>query len=482
MVTREATPAALPDDALPAALEALPFGVVVLDERERVIYANRTAHRLAHGLRIGESAQWATIPQPRLDDRTSDAAGEDDSVQIAIATLSARLGGRVRALRIAADGLERQTLTVMSELPDSQERGRDPAQRLRQVEAVSRVGSWTWELDTDVVTWSDELFRLNGLMPGAVPVTFERVASQFHAEDRDAVVQLIEHCRRSGQPFESTHRVVRPDGTVRWRQARGRAVSAGGRTVRIYVTVQDITRRVEREQALRHSLDESRRLASENEGLRHEIEAKLKEVRESRARIVQAADDARRRLERDLHDGAQQRLTTLGLILRTAQAQLGTDAAPELTEALSDALAELQAGLAELRALARGLHPAILTDEGLVAALEGLAGRAPIPVELSAGSLPRLRSQIEATAYYVASEALTNTVRHAGASSAQVTVEQRGGALIVTVSDDGAGGARIEGGSGLRVLSDRVAALDGTLEIDSPASAGTRVRAELPCA
>jgi signal transduction histidine kinase len=111
-----------------------------------------------------------------------------------------------------------------------------------------------------------------------------------------------------------------------------------------------------------------------------------------------------------------------------------------------------------------------------------LAGRAPIPVELSAGSLPRLRSQIEATAYYVASEALTNTVRHAGASSAQVSVEQRGGALIVTVSDDGAGGARIEGGSGLRVLSDRVAALNGTLEIDSPAGGGTRVRAELPCA
>ncbi len=257
-----------------------------------------------------------------------------------------------------------------------------------------------------------------------------------------------------------------------------------GRTVRIHATVQDITRRVAREQALRHSLDESRRLASENAALRHEIEAQLKEVRESRARIVQAADEARRLLERDLHDGAQQRLTTLGLILRAAQAQLGPDAGatPAVAQALHDALTELQAGLGELRALARGLHPAILTDEGLIAALETLTARSPLPVKLSADRIERLPGPTEATAYFVAAEALTNAIRHAGASSAQISLEHRDGTLTVTVSDDGAGGARIEGGSGLRMLSDRVATLDGVLRIDSSPGAGTRVRAELPCA
>ena len=488
MATREASAAALPEDAVPAALDAVPFGVVVLDEHQRVAYANRTADQLLpNGLQIGEGAQWATVPQPPPEEGTTDwGAGPDraDSPQIAITTLSGRLGGRVRAMRVAADGLERGTLIVMSPLSASAGRARDPAQRLRDVEAVSRVGSWTWEVASGIVRWSNELFRLNGLLPGSVPVTFDRVAALFHPEDRDAVLELIEHCRRSGQPFESTHRVLRPDGTVRWQQTRGRAVTHDGRTVRIHATVQDITRRVAREQALRHSLDESRRLASENAALRHEIEAQLKEVRESRARIVQAADEARRLLERDLHDGAQQRLTTLGLILRAAQAQLGpdADATPAVAQALHDALTELQAGLGELRVLARGLHPAILTDEGLIAALETLTARSPLPVKLSADRIERLPGPTEATAYFVAAEALTNAIRHAGASSAQISLEHRDGTLTVTVSDDGAGGARIEGGSGLRMLSDRVATLDGVLRIDSSPGAGTRVRAELPCA
>jgi len=485
MATREASAAALPEDAVPAALDAVPFGVVVLDEFQRVAYANRTADRLLpNGLRIGEGAQWAAVPQPPPEEGTTDwGAGPDraGAPQIAITTLSGRLGGRVRAMRVAADGLEPGTLIVMSPLSGSAEPARDPAQRLRDVEAVSRVGSWTWEVASGVVRWSNELFRLNGLLPGSVPVTFDRVAALFHPEDRAAVLELIEHCRRSGQPFESTHRVVRPDGSVRWQQTRGRAVTHDGRTVRIHAIVQDITRRVAREQALRQSLDESRRLGSENAALRHEIEAQLREVRESRARIVQAADEARRLLERDLHDGAQQRLTTLGLILRAAQSDSDSAATPAVAEALRDALTELQAGLGELRALARGLHPAILTDEGLVAALETLAARSALPVRLSVDRIERLAAPIEATAYFVAAEALANAVRHAGASSARISVEHRDGMLTVTVSDDGAGGARIEGGSGLRVLSDRVATLDGVLRIDSPAGAGTRVRAELPC-
>lgn len=368
-------------------------------------------------------------------------------------------------------------MIVLSPLPESGDRGRDPEQRLQEVEAVSRVGSWNWEIDADVVTWSDELFRLNGLLPQAVPVSYERVARHYHPEDRAAHVALVEYCRRTGEPFESIHRVVRPDGTVRWRHGRGRAEMVDGRAVRMYGTVQDITRRVEREQALQRSLDESRRLAAENEALRAELEAQLREVRASRARIVQAGDDARRLLERDLHDGAQQRLTTLGLILRSAQAQ----AQAEADQSLRDALEELQAGLWELRTLARGLHPAILTDEGLVPALEALMARSALPVRLPAAPMHRLPRAIETTAYLVVSEALANAARHAGASCVLVEVELGPGMLTVAVSDDGGGGARIGGDGGLGVLSDRVAALDGRLELDSPSGGGTRLRAELPC-
>jgi PAS domain S-box-containing protein len=137
---------------------------------------------------------------------------------------------------------------------------------------VSKVGSWSWDVEADVVTLSDALFRLNGLVPQSMPASAETVARQYHPEDRSAQFDLVDHCRRTGQPFENAHRIVRPDGTVRWRQARGQAVIEDGRAVRIYGTVQDITERVEREHAPRLSLDESRRLAGENETLRHEIE------------------------------------------------------------------------------------------------------------------------------------------------------------------------------------------------------------------
>jgi PAS domain S-box-containing protein len=206
------------------------------------------------------------------------------------------------------------------------------------------------------------------------------------------------------------------------------------------------------------------------------------ELRRSRARIVQAADDARRRLERDLHDGAQQRLTTVALILRAAQAQLDAAANPALAHSLAQAVDELKAGLAELRALARGLHPAILTDEGLVPALQALAGRAPGQVQLRADAIGRLPGPVETAAYFVVSEALTNVAKHAATAAARVTVERHDGTLTVEIADDGPGEAKIDAGSGLRGLTDRVAALDGHLELHSPPGAGTRVRCELPCA
>jgi signal transduction histidine kinase len=202
------------------------------------------------------------------------------------------------------------------------------------------------------------------------------------------------------------------------------------------------------------------------------------ELEASRQRIVAAGDDARRKLERNLHDGAQQRLVSISLSLRLAQGQLEKNpaAAQEVLEASRE---ELARALEELRELARGIHPAVLTDRGLEAALESLASRAPLPVEID-GPQASLPAPIEAAAYYVVSEALANVTKYAQASSVKVTVEHANGCAVVEVADDGVGGADPARGSGLRGLADRVASLNGKLAIDSPPGAGTRVRAEIP--
>ncbi len=203
------------------------------------------------------------------------------------------------------------------------------------------------------------------------------------------------------------------------------------------------------------------------------------ELRASRARIVEAGDAERRRLERNLHDGAQQRLVSLSLALRLAQAKLRED--PDGAEKLlAGAAEELTRAIDELRELARGIHPAVLTDRGLGAALEALATRAPLPIELSTELDEQLPGPVEAAAYYVVAEALTNVVKYAEASSVQVKAERQNGRVLVEVSDDGIGGADPSLGSGLRGLADRVEALDGELEVESTAGAGTKVRAVIP--
>ena len=202
------------------------------------------------------------------------------------------------------------------------------------------------------------------------------------------------------------------------------------------------------------------------------------EIRASRARIVAAADEARRRLERNLHDGAQQRLVALSVSLRLAEAKLETD--PDGARGiLTAAREELSSALDELRELARGIHPAVLTDRGLQAAVEAIVGRFPLPVELDVPA-ERPSPAIEAAAYYVVSEALANVTKYAAASSVRVRIAEAEGWVIVEVADDGIGGADPLGGTGLRGLSDRVAALDGTLRIESPSDGGTRVVAEIP--
>jgi len=203
------------------------------------------------------------------------------------------------------------------------------------------------------------------------------------------------------------------------------------------------------------------------------------ELRKSRARIAEAGYAERRRVERDLHDGAQQRLVALALELRMAQAKLDRDPAGA-AELLDGAANELAAATAELRELARGLHPAVLTERGLVAALEALARRAPLPVSVEAHGTEPAPAAAEAAAYFVVAEALTNVARHAHAERAAISVDRTEGRLEVEVRDDGRGGANAAGGSGLRGLSERVAALDGRLEVASREGEGTTVRAVFP--
>ena len=203
------------------------------------------------------------------------------------------------------------------------------------------------------------------------------------------------------------------------------------------------------------------------------------ELRSSRSRIVEAGDVERRRLERNLHDGAQQRLVSISLFLRLAEGKMEIDPAAA-KELLIRAGEELTRALEELRELARGIHPAVLTDRGLEPALQALATRAAVPVRLEEAPDERLPEPVEAAAYYVVSEALTNIAKYAQASSATVRISRENGRALVEVADDGVGGANPMLGSGLRGLADRVEALDGRLEVESPPGRGTTVRAEIP--
>jgi signal transduction histidine kinase len=203
------------------------------------------------------------------------------------------------------------------------------------------------------------------------------------------------------------------------------------------------------------------------------------ELSASRVRIIEASDAERRRIERNLHDGAQQRLVALSVGMRLAQARL-FKAPEEAAELLTVAAEDLAEALTELRELAQGIHPAVLTERGLDAALDVLAARAPLPVALDLRLSERLPEPVEAAAYYVASEAIANIVKHARASSAVVRAARVDGRAVIEVSDDGTGGADPDKGSGLCGLRDRVETLDGTLSIESAPGEGTRVRAELP--
>jgi signal transduction histidine kinase len=320
---------------------------------------------------------------------------------------------------------------------------------------------------------------------------------------RAAVGDLVLELRSATSPGDVQAALARALGDpslvlAYWLPDEGRYVSAEGAAVEVLDG--DLERGVrivehdgERVAALVYdgSLEDERELVDsvsaaaamvlENARLQAETRAHLAELRASRARIVEAGDVERRRLERDLHDGAQQRFVTLSLALSVVEKRLESDPA-QAGQLLTEAKKELVEGLDELRELAHGIHPAILSQGGLGLAVETLAARSPVPVTLDVTLHERLPEPVEVAGYFVVSEALTNVAKYAQASAVIVALGRTNEMLVVEVRDNGIGGATASAGSGLRGLTDRVEALGGRLLVTSPAGSGTTVRAEIPCA
>jgi signal transduction histidine kinase len=350
-------------------------------------------------------------------------------------------------------------------------------------------------------TFAYLMAELQALFLIALPVTFVWGMLSTRLA-RSAVGDLVVELDRPQQPGElqtSLARTVRDpslellyalDGREEWVNARGqqgRLPSSGeGRQARTVTLVERDGRPLAAlihdpalDQGLVRAAAAAAGIAIQNERLHAEVQAQLEEVRASRQRIVEAGDRERRRVERDLHDGAQQRLATLMLSLGLLRDRDGAGQAT--AAALADAIAELRRAIDELRELARGIHPAILTEEGLPAAVESLADRSSVPVHVIADFDARLPGAVETAAYFVVSESLTNVAKYAHATHARVDLSRCDGTLRIVVTDDGVGGADPARGSGLRGLQDRVSAVRGSLLVETPLGGGTRILAEIPC-
>jgi signal transduction histidine kinase len=340
--------------------------------------------------------------------------------------------------------------------------------------------------------------RLTFFVVGLAPIAFLIGLLQSRLAVGPAIVSLGREAAR-GNVLDALRRALRdPSLQVaywvpeyeRYADREGRAIelptSPGRATTlidredgtHVAALVHDVSLR--EEPALLEAVTAAGGFALENERLHAELRARLEELKGSRARIIEAAQTERQRLERDLHDGAQQRLVALSLELGLLEQRFERDA--EAKAALDQTRREVTESLRELRELAQGIHPAVVTGHGLAVALKTLAARAQVPVRLSVDLDGRLPDRQEVAAYYVVAESLTNVAKYAHASSAAVEVRQADGRLVVEVVDDGVGGADTRAGSGLRGLADRVEALGGGLRVWSPLDGGTRVRAEIPCA
>ncbi len=342
----------------------------------------------------------------------------------------------------------------------------DPESLLRSLMENVPGAVYRCEVDADwtMIGIGDDIETITGYPAGDFIASARRsFSSIIHADD---LARVHAECRvaiAADRPFALEYRVARIDGGWRWILDRGiRTVDRSGHQW-LDGIIFDITERRAAEQLLRKRDAEAAHIA--------ELEA-------ARVRIFAAADDARQRLARDLHDGAQQRL--LSALLRLCAAERELPASGRGAELLREARAELDAGLAELRELARGIHPAVLTEQGLGPAVRALTLRCPVPVELDDDLPDRLAPSFETALYYTVSEALTNVVRYAGASGATVRLSRGPGWAEAEVADDGCGGADEQRGTGLRGLHDRLGAVQGALELESPPGGGTRLRARVP--
>jgi PAS domain S-box-containing protein len=374
-------------------------------------------------------------------------AGADDVIRLPFEpeVLVARVAAGLRAARLRAD--EALLRSLVSNIPGALYRcAYDP--------------EWT------MVWMSEEIEEISGYpITDFIDNSGRTFASVIHPDDRERVERSVKEAVNAQQPFSLEYRILRCDGDERWVLERGQAQESGDGRRWLDGAIFDITIRRAAEQALRE---------------REVVSAQLAEVRASRARILDTADRARREIERNLHDGAQQRFVSVALELQRWLAP-DRELSVEARGDLQGVLTELRTGLAELRDLARGLHPAILTDRGLERALTTLADHAAVPVELRVAlPNPRLAMPVEAAAYFTVCEALANVTKHARATHAWVNVEPLDGDLGVEVGDDGAVGADRRAGSGLQGLRDRIAAVNGTLTIDSRPGNGTVLRARLP--
>ena len=351
------------------------------------------------------------------------------------------------------------------------------------IAAVARTGERFSELSSDLlaIVGPDRFIRVNRACERILGYSNDEMTSQpwinlVAPEDRDRVRSTLGAFEGSTEPTRFESRMICKDGSWRW--IEWNVVWHGGLA---YGIGRDITER-RREQDQLHQTRTM--LEASRDGLSvlvKQQEALYAELAASRARVVAAADQTRRQIERDLHDGAQQRLVSLALELRIAQAEVSTGAG-ELGMRLDRAIEQVRGALEELRDLSRGIHPAILTEDGLGSALREVTGRSPIPVQLQLGVDERLPDQIEFSAYYIVAEALTNAAKHSGASAITVTVERdrAHGALRLKIADNGGGGAEFTGGTGLLGIKDRVEALGGHINLHSPRGAGTDLRVTLP--
>jgi PAS domain S-box-containing protein len=429
-------------DAALSALGKEPADLVIVD-REPGGRDTPGVCRALHGdPRLDGAWMLAITAKGRMSDAAL-AAGADDYLHrpFTRGELLARAGAGVRAARQRSD--DRLMRALMLNVPG----------------AIYRSA---WHAGHAVELISDEIERISGYPPANfVASTRRTLLSIVHPDDADAVRRAVEDATEHQRSFVLEYRIVRADGEVRWVLDRGQLVPGPGGRLWVDGAMFDITERRAAEEALRV----------------HEIElARTEELRASRVRIVEAADAARRRIERDLHDGAQQRLVLVSLTLKRAQTRArGTPAEPLVAEASK----QLGEGLAELRDLAHGIHPAVLGEHGLAAALDGLVARSPIPIDVRV-SPERAAPAVEAAIYFTVAEALTNVAKYAQATRAAVTIEIDDGTLVAEVTDDGVGGATMAGGSGLVGLEDRLDAIGGTLTVHSRPGEGTTIRACAP--